>query len=109
MISQAMKNIARELRVPMVIISQLSRAVEHRGGDKRPQLADLRESGAIEQDADIVGFLYRPQEEEGGVSNQSIVKFLCAKHRNGATFETDLIFKGDRMRFFEMERNLPAK
>src|SRR3989344_4470704 len=106
MISQAMKNIARELRVPMLVISQLSRSVEHRGGDKRPQLADLRDSGAIEQDADIVAFLYRPQEDEVGVSNQSIVKFLCAKHRNGATFETDLIFKGDRMKFYEMERNL---
>lgn len=108
MISQAMKNIARELRVPIIVISQLSRAVEHRGGEKKPQLADLRDSGAIEQDADIVGFLYRPQEDEVGVSNQAIVKFLCAKHRNGATFETDLIFKGDRMKFYEMERNLPG-
>lgn len=108
MISQAMKNIARELRVPMLVVSQLSRAVEHRGGDKRPQLADLRESGAIEQDADIVGFLYRPQEEEGVSSNQSIVKLYIAKHRNGATGEIDLIFKGDRMRFFEVERNLPG-
>src|SRR3989344_4631750 len=107
MISQALKNIARELRVPVLAVSQLSRAVEHRG-EKRPQLADLRESGAIEQDADIVAFLYRPQDEEVGVSNQSIVKFLCAKHRNGPTFETDLIFKGDRMRFFEMERNLTS-
>jgi len=104
MISQAMKNIARELRVPMLIISQLSRAVEHRGGDKRPQLADLRESGAIEQDADVVTFLYRPQEDEIGIANQSIVKLLIAKHRNGATGELDLIFKGDRMRFFEMEK-----
>lgn len=105
MISQSMKNIARELRVPMIIISQLSRAVEHRG-EKRPQLADLRESGAIEQDADVVGFLYRPQDEEAGASSQSIVKFLCAKHRNGATFEIDLIFKGDRMRFFEVDSRL---
>jgi replicative DNA helicase len=104
MISQAMKNIARELRVPMLIISQLSRAVEHRGGDKRPQLADLRESGAIEQDADVVTFLYRPQEDEIGIANQSVVKLLIAKHRNGATGELDLIFKGDRMRFFEMEK-----
>ena len=104
MISQSMKNIARELRVPMLIVSQLSRAVEHRGGDKRPQLADLRESGAIEQDADVVAFLYRPQsEEETQLSNQSIVKFLIAKHRNGAVGELDLIFKGDRMRFYEME------
>lgn len=106
MISQAMKNIARELRVPMLVISQLSRAVEHRGGDKRPQLADLRESGAIEQDADIVSFLYRPQDDEAGISNQSIVKYLIAKHRNGSVGEIDLIFKGDRMRFFEMEKSL---
>lgn len=103
MISQSVKNIARELRVPIVAVSQLSRAVEQRG-DRKPQLADLRESGAIEQDADIVCFLYRPQAEDAGFSDQTIVKFLCAKHRNGATFEVDLLFRGNRMRFFEVER-----
>lgn len=100
-ISQSVKNIARELRVPIIAVSQLSRAVEQRG-DRKPQLADLRESGAIEQDADIVSFLYRPQAEEAGFTDQSIVKFLCAKHRNGATFETDLLFRGNRMKFFEV-------
>ena len=105
MISQSIKNIARELRVPIVAVSQLSRAVEQRG-EKKPQLADLRESGAIEQDADIVSFLYRPQADEPGFTTQTIVKFLCAKHRNGATFETDLLFRGDRMRFYEVDNRM---
>jgi replicative DNA helicase len=104
-VSQAVKNLARELKVPIIAVSQLSRAVEHRG-EKRPQLADLRESGAIEQDADVVCFLYRPQDEEIGVSNQQIVKFLIAKHRNGPLAEIDLLFRGDRMRFFETEKRL---
>lgn len=108
MISQSIKNVARELRVPIIAVSQLSRAVEHRG-EKKPQLADLRESGAIEQDADVVLFLYRPQEEQAGLSTQSSVKILCAKHRNGQTFERDYLFKGDRQRFFEIERNMEVK
>ena len=91
--------------MPIIAVSQLSRAVEQRG-EKKPQLADLRESGAIEQDADIVSFLYRPQADEPGFTTQTIVKFLCAKHRNGATFETDLLFRGDRMRFYEVDNRM---
>ena len=98
-ISQALKNLARELNVPVLALSQLSRAVEQRGGDKRPQLSDLRDSGSIEQDADVVMFLYRPDEED-----RSSLNLIVAKHRNGPTGELDLFFRGDRTKFFEVTR-----
>ncbi len=97
-ISQALKNLARELKVPVLAVSQLSRAVEARGS-RKPQLADLRESGAIEQDADVVMFIYREDPE-----NLEQVKLEIAKHRNGPTGEIDLIFKGDRVKFYGMEK-----
>lgn len=97
-ISQALKNIARELKLPVLALSQLSRAVEQRGGDRRPQLSDLRESGALEQDADVVMFLYREDDE-----NRQNVKLSISKHRNGPTGEVDLYFKGERTRFYEAE------
>jgi len=102
MISQSLKNLARELKIPVMAVSQLSRAVESRGS-KVPQLADLRESGAIEQDADVVMFIYKTEQE---VENweQQIVKLAIAKHRNGALGEIDLIFKGDRIRFYGIEK-----
>ncbi|HLD01946.1 MAG TPA: replicative DNA helicase [Patescibacteria group bacterium] len=101
MVSQSLKNLARELNVPVLSASQLSRAVEHRG-ERRPQLADLRESGAIEQDADVVLFLYRPDTE---VSTPTIpTKLLIAKHRNGPTGEIDLTFRGDRIRFYSVDK-----
>lgn len=96
-ISQGLKNLARELRVPVLALSQLSRAVEHRGGNQ-PQLSDLRESGSIEQDADVVMFLYREEDED--ISN---MKLSIAKHRNGAIRTIDLKFRGDRVRFYGME------
>lgn len=99
-VSQSLKNLARELKIPVVAVSQLSRAVEHRG-EKKPQLADLRESGAIEQDADVVMFLYRQDEALGNVIP---TKLLIAKHRNGPTGEIDLLFKGDRIRFYNTEK-----
>lgn len=99
-VSQALKNLARELKIPVLAVSQLSRAVEHRG-EKRPQLADLRESGAIEQDADVVMFLYRPDSE---ITNVIQTKLLIAKHRNGPMGEIDLLFRGDRIRFYSVER-----
>ncbi len=99
-VSQGMKNLARELKVPVLCLSQLSRAVEHRG-EKKPQLADLRESGAIEQDADVVMFLYKPDDEFAPVMQ---AKLLIAKHRNGAVGEIDLLFRGDRIRFYSMEK-----
>jgi len=97
-ISQALKNLARELKVPVLAVSQLSRAVEQRGGDKRPQLSDLRDSGSIEQDADVVMFLYRPDEED-----RENYTLIISKHRNGPTGEIPLYFRGDRTRFFEAE------
>src|SRR5664279_695770 len=92
MISAALKNLARELKIPVLSASQLSRAVEHRG-EKRPQLADLRESGTIEQDADVVMFLYRPDSDI--VTPLIPTKLLIAKHRNGPTGEIDLMFQGN--------------
>ena len=99
-VSQSLKNLARELKVPVLAVSQLSRAVEHRG-ERKPQLADLRESGAIEQDADVVMFLYRPETE---ITPTILTKLLIAKHRNGPMGEIDLIFRGDRIKFYNAER-----
>lgn len=96
-ISQGLKNLARELKIPILAISQLSRAVEQRG-TKRPQLADLRESGAIEQDADVVMFLWREDEE-----NTENINMDIAKHRNGPLGQIKLFFKGDRIRFYPRE------
>jgi replicative DNA helicase len=101
MVSQALKNLARELNVPVLAASQLSRAVEH-SGDKRPQLAHLRESGAIEQDADLVMFIYRPEADM--TTPHVSTKLLIAKHRNGPTGEIDLMFYGNRMRFASVEK-----
>ena len=99
-VSAALKNLARELKVPVLAVSQLSRAVEHRG-EKKPQLADLRESGSIEQDADVVMFLYRPEAE---LMPTMQTKLLIAKHRNGPMGEIDLLFRGDRIKFYNVEK-----
>jgi len=96
-ISQGMKNLARELKIPVIVLSQLSRAVETRGG-KKPQLADLRESGSIEQDADVVMFLWREDDE-----NPENIMLDIAKHRNGPLRSVPLHFKGDRIRFFSRD------
>jgi replicative DNA helicase len=98
-----------ELKVPVFALSQLNRSVENRGGTKKPQLADLRESGAIEQDADVVMFIYKENPEE----KPEQVKLDIQKHRNGPTGEIDLIFRNDRVKFYGMEkfrtRAAPAK
>jgi replicative DNA helicase len=96
-ISQGLKNLARELKLPVLAISQLSRAVEQRG-EKRPQLADLRESGSIEQDSDVVMFLWREDEEK----TENIVLDV-AKHRNGPLKSIKLFFRGDRIKFYGRE------
>ncbi len=97
-ISQQLKNLARELKIPVLAISQLSRAVEARGS-RKPQLADLRESGAIEQDADVVMFIYREDLEK-----PEAVTLDIQKHRNGPTGEIQLMFRPDRVKFYGMER-----
>ena len=96
-ISQGLKNLARELKVPVIACSQLSRAVEIRGG-QRPRLADLRESGSIEQDADVVMFLFREDEE-----NLENITLEIAKHRNGATGVIQLRFVPNKVSFFGTE------
>jgi len=107
-ISRSIKEIAKELNIPIIALSQLSRSVEQRGGDKRPILSDLRESGAIEQDADIVGFIYRPDyygflEDEDGNPNNGIGEIIIAKHRNGATDRVRLRFVQEYARFENIE------
>jgi replicative DNA helicase len=106
-ISRSIKSIAKELDIPIIALSQLSRAVETRGGDKRPQLSDLRESGAIEQDADIVCFLYRPEyykiyEDERG-STLGVGEVIVAKHRNGAVDSVRLRFIPELAKFADLE------
>jgi len=96
-ISQGLKNIARELKIPVLALSQLSRAIENRG-EKTPQLSDLRESGSIEQDADVVMFLYRRDDDV-----PEAVNIKVAKHRNGPLADVDLFFRGDRIKFYGME------
>ncbi|MFN3760515.1 MAG: replicative DNA helicase [Algoriphagus aquaeductus] len=107
-ISRALKKIAKELSIPVIALSQLSRAVETRGGDKRPQLSDLRESGAIEQDADMVMFLYRPEyygitEDDGGASTQGVGEVIIAKHRNGSLENVKLRFIGKYTKFTDLD------
>ncbi len=107
-ISRALKGIAKELNVPVIALSQLSRAVETRGGDKRPQLSDLRESGSIEQDADMVMFLYRPEyygitEDENGMPTVGTGEVIIAKHRNGSLENVQLKFIGRFTRFTDLD------
>ncbi|WP_396167344.1 replicative DNA helicase [Flavobacterium sp.] len=121
-ISRNLKALAKELEVPVIALSQLSRAVETRGSSKRPLLSDLRESGAIEQDADIVSFIYRPEyykieewddEEQSPTAGQA--EFIIAKHRNGSLENIRLKFIGNLGKFDNLEEygggfdDLPSK
>ena len=121
-ISRNLKALAKELGVPVIALSQLSRAVETRPGHKRPLLSDLRESGAIEQDADIVSFIYRPEyykldewDDEGNSPTQGQAEFIIAKHRNGSLENVKLKFIGSLGKFDNLETysgtfdDLPSK
>ncbi len=102
-ISRSLKSLARELRIPIIALSQLSRAVESRPG-KIPQLSDLRESGAIEQDADVVMMMYREDYYEEDSSRPGVTDIFIRKNRNGPTGRAELMFKKEQMRFFDIEK-----
>jgi replicative DNA helicase len=116
MISRSLKGLAKELNIPIIALSQLNRGVENRQGDegKRPQLADLRESGAIEQDADMVCFIHRPEyykifEDSQGNSLQGLADIIIAKHRNGSIGDVWLRFKGEFARFANIDDDMPQE
>ena len=100
-ISRSLKQLAKEFDVPVLALSQLSRAVESRGG--RPRLSDLRDSGSIEQDADVVMFIHREQNEEGGGKKQT-AEILIEKHRNGPTGKVNLFFDADKSSFLSVDK-----
>jgi replicative DNA helicase len=109
-ISRGLKGIARELNVPLIALSQLSRSVESRT-PQIPQLADLRESGSIEQDADIVAFIYREEYYNPDTDKKSITEILIKKHRNGPTGNVELFFDKDKQRFrsLDTKHNMPFR
>src|SRR6185295_9945766 len=104
-ISRGMKQLAKELEIPVLALSQLSRQPERRGSDHRPQLADLRESGSLEQDADMVAFIYRDEIYNPKEENKGLAELIIAKHRNGETGTVELVFLGETTSFRNLDRH----
>ncbi len=104
-ITRGLKQLSKELDIPVVALSQLSRQPERRGGDHRPQLADLRESGSIEQDADLVAFIYREEVYDPDTEDQGLAEVIIAKHRNGETGTLRLVFLGETTKFCNLARH----
>jgi replicative DNA helicase len=115
MISRSLKQLAKELSIPIVALSQLNRSVESRTDGKRPQLSDLRESGAIEQDADMVCFIHRPEyytrsdQDAEGNDIRGLAEFIVAKHRSGSVDDVKMRFQGRYARFENWDDNTSAK
>ncbi|MCK5589040.1 MAG: replicative DNA helicase [Candidatus Pacebacteria bacterium] len=103
-ISRGLKQLAKELNVPVIALSQLSRNIEHRGENAEPRLADLRDSGSIEQDADVVMFIHRDKSEEDGKTKEDQAKLIIEKHRNGATGVINLYFDSAKTSFSELDQ-----
>jgi replicative DNA helicase len=112
-ITRNLKLMAKELNVPVIALSQLSREVEKRGGQKRPILSDLRDSGSIEQDADVVVFPWRPayyditHDANGNLYPDGYAELIFAKHRNGSLGDVRLTFTGNRQRFTSFQETHP--
>ena len=102
-ISRSLKTLARELDVPVLALSQLSRAIEQRRG--KPRLSDLRDSGSIEQDADVVMFIHRDDKYNESSTKPGIAEILIEKHRNGPTGKIELYFDEKRTTFLSMEKS----
>ena len=102
-ISRSLKQLARELHIPCLALSQLSRAVENRPGNI-PQLSDLRESGSIEQDADVVLMMYREDYYEEDSDRPGMTDIYIRKHRNGPIGRVELMFKKEQMKFFDVDK-----
>ena len=107
-ISRALKAVARELNVPVLALSQLNRAVEQRS-PKIPQLSDLRDSGSLEQDSDVVIFIYREDYYEPKSERKNIADILIKKHRHGPTGQVELFFRQEQMRFENLEKKIAGE
>jgi replicative DNA helicase len=105
-ISRSLKNLARDLEVPVIALSQLSRSIEQRGG--KPRLSDLRDSGSIEQDADVVRFIHREDRFNENSDRQNIAEILIEKHRNGPVGKVELYFDEKTTTFLDLDKNMSA-